>query len=78
MVRRIAHSRDFCELMLALMVIAVHAAGQSGPFLENVGLRVTTDLRDGSYAIRSKGLAQPVVVARVGAEIDHAWVRSNE
>jgi alpha-galactosidase len=78
MVIRIAHLRNFGELVLALMALAIYGAGRSTPSLENGRLTVTTNLRDEFYAIRAKGLAQPVIVARVGAEIDHAWVRSNE
>jgi hypothetical protein len=78
MVRPIAHSRTFGELMLVVMALAIYGEGQSTLSLENDRLTVTTNLREGSYAIRAKGLAQPVIVARVGAETDHAWVRSNE
>jgi len=57
---------------------AISGDGQQAPGLENSQLSVSARLHDGSYAIRAKGLAQPVLEARVGAEIDGAWVRSSD
>jgi alpha-galactosidase len=46
--------------------------------IHNERLTVSVNTHDGSYVIRAMGLEQPVLVARLGAEIDHQWVRSNE
>lgn len=69
------------ELILAALLVpggTVSGAGQQTASIRNEKLTVTASLHDGSYAIWAKGLEQPVLVAHVGAEINHAWVRSNE
>ncbi len=81
MIRRFLDFQSLAELILAMLLVlggAITSAGQQTASIENPQLRVTANLHEGSYAIRAKGLEQPVLVARVGAEIDHAWVRSSD
>lgn len=44
----------------------------------NSRLLVTVRRQDGSYAVQEKTASAPVIEARVGAQIDHAWVKSSE
>ena len=53
-------------------------AAQQNASIHNAQLTVDVNTHDGSYVIRAKGLEQPVLVAQVGAEVDHQWVRSSE
>lgn len=46
--------------------------------IHNEQLTVTVKPEEGSYEIWAKGLERPVLVSRVGAEVDHRWVRSND
>jgi hypothetical protein len=74
-------ARDFFALALgaALLLTGVtQGAAQSSASIHNEQLTIAVNAHDGSYSIRAKGLEQLVLVARVGAEIDHHWVRSNE
>ena len=61
-----------------ILTVVTHAAAQQNASIKNGQLAVYVDTHDGSYSIRSKGLEQPVLVAQVGAEVDHQWVRSSE
>src|SRR5205809_6456761 len=80
----ITRFRDFQrsgELIFAITLAlcgAISSAGQQFDSIESPQLTVTVNVHEGSYAIRAKGLEQPALVARVGAEIDHAWVRSDQ
>jgi alpha-galactosidase len=66
-------------LLASLMVgLTLPSAAQQAPSLENGQLSVTLRPQDGSYEIRIKGLEHPVLGARVGAEINHRWVRSSD
>jgi hypothetical protein len=80
MIRPFLDSRSSGELILAMLLVlsgTVSGAGQQTASIQNEQLTVIANIHEGSYALRAKGLEQPVLVARVGAEIDHAWVRSN-
>jgi len=81
MIRQFLDSRSLGELILAMLLAlggTISSAGQQTASLQNEQLTVTANVHEGSYAIRERSLEQAVLVARVGAEIDHAWVRSNE
>ncbi len=66
--------------LAAAMILAgvTPGAAQQTSSIHNEQLTVSVNTHDGSYSIRAKGLEQSVLVARVGAEIDRQWVRSNE
>ncbi|MGO8787026.1 MAG: PKD domain-containing protein [Terriglobia bacterium] len=81
MIRRLLDSLSLGKLTLAALLIvsgATSGVGQQTASIRNEQLTVTVNIHDGSYAIRAKGLEQPVLVARVGAKIDHTWVRSDQ
>jgi hypothetical protein len=68
---------DFLKLGLGLAVL--YFAGPCRGQLNNSSLSVTVQAALGSYQVATRGAAnRPVLRARVGAEIDHQWVRSNE
>ncbi len=46
--------------------------------LHNSQLSVSVNPRDGSYAISAAALQSPVLEARVGAEVNHRWLKSSE
>lgn len=46
--------------------------------LHNSQLTVIVNQQNGSYEIKAAGLPAPVLVAGVGAEINHRWVRSGD
>lgn len=52
--------------------------GQQTATLKNEQLTVTVRPQDGSYEIRMRGLQQPILTARVGAEIGRHWVWSSD
>jgi len=53
-------------------------AAQQNASIHNDQLTVYVNTHNGSYSIRAKGSEQAVLVAQVGAEVDHQWVRSSE
>jgi hypothetical protein len=66
-------------LLASLMVgLTLPSAAQQAPSLENGQLAVTLRPQEGSYEVRIKGLEHPVLGARLGAAIDHHWVRSSD
>ncbi|MGH9404867.1 MAG: PKD domain-containing protein [Terriglobia bacterium] len=64
-----------CVLALILAVAAGLPAQPTGR-LQNSSLTVRVRSQDGSYEIFARGLPGPVLISRVGAEIDGHWVRS--
>jgi len=66
--------------LAAVLILAgvTQGAAQQNVSIHNEQLTVSVNTHDGSYSIRAKGLEPPVLVARVGAEIDRQWVRSSE
>jgi alpha-galactosidase len=66
-------------LAAALILTGVtQGPAQTAASIRNGQLTVFVNTHDGSYSIRAKGLEHPALVAHVGAEIDHQWMRSNE
>jgi alpha-galactosidase len=57
---------------------SLSARGQNVAPLQNRWLTVSVRPADGSFEIRGAGLKEPVFAARVGAEVEHQWVLSNE
>jgi hypothetical protein len=59
--------------------LCVAAAPCCAQELSNSSLTVNVQAKDGSFAIAPRATANhPVLSARGGAEIDHAWVRTND
>jgi alpha-galactosidase len=68
-----------CGFILAVIVAhAGSASGQTAPPVQNRWLTVSVRPSDASFELRGEGLSAPVLMARVGAEIDHQWVSSSE
>jgi alpha-galactosidase len=61
-----------------LLSTTLTASAQTTGMMHNSALRVDVRARDGSYEIRTHDLRQPVLVSRVGAEVDGYWVRSTD
>lgn len=78
MLKKIANAlyRRELQLLVALLVGIATASATGNPFLiRNGQLRVSIS-SDGSYAIESTELNQPVLRAHVGAMFDNEWVKS--
>jgi alpha-galactosidase len=74
---------SFCKCSLRLLLCAMAAfalAGTGGDSasLHNSGLSVAFNPQGRSYEIRASGLESPVLESRVGAEINHHWLRSSD
>ena len=66
-------------LFLCLIIAcAFPASSQAAVSLHNSQLSVSVKPQDGSYEIRANALQSPVLAARVGAEVDHRWLRSSD
>jgi alpha-galactosidase len=57
---------------------ALLASGQTTGTMRNSALRVALRSRDGSYEVYARDLTQPVLISRIGAEIDGHWLRSTD
>jgi alpha-galactosidase len=77
-----ARQRNFDGFLLSITAIilgaALTAAGQTTGTMRNSALSVAVRSNDGSYEISSRHLKQPVLISRVGAEIDGRWLRSTD
>jgi len=58
--------------------LALPATAQQAASLQNSDLSVAVRQQDGVYEIRSRSLNEPVLEARVAAEIHHHWVHSSD
>jgi len=71
--------RNLAAIFIALIFgFAPSINGQQTATLKNDQLSVTVRPQDGSYEIRTHASQQPVLTARVGAEINRHWVRSSD
>jgi len=61
-----------------ILCIAVSASAQTKIALQNKQLTVRVRANDGAYEILSRELQRPVLISRVGAEINHQWVASSD
>jgi alpha-galactosidase len=68
----------FTYLSALILSAALTAAAQIQPALHNQRLSVGIRPKDGAYEILAHGLEHPVLVSRVDAEVNHAWVRSSD
>jgi alpha-galactosidase len=65
-------------LSATILGAALAASGQTTGTLRNSALTVAVRPQDGSYEISARDLKQPVLISRVGAEIDGHWLRSTD
>lgn len=60
------------------MFVATASLAQTPSSLQNATLGVQVRARDGAYEILSRGSSRPVLISRIGAEIDHQWLWSTD
>jgi alpha-galactosidase len=74
------HSLVFLvSVALSLSLISPSSArAEDSASLGNHALGVSVRAQDGSIEVRSAAYAHPIFTARVGAEVDHQWVRSSD
>jgi alpha-galactosidase len=65
-------------LAVIFVLIAVFSYSADENVAQNRWLTVSVRTSDGSFEIRGAGLRDPVLTARVGAEINHQWVLSTD
>lgn len=70
--------KTFAYLAVLILCSTLTAWAQAGPTLQNKQLSVHVRPQDGAYEIFSRGLDHPVLISRVGAQIDHKWIRSSD
>ena len=61
---------------LSLLILS-EARAQEAPPLANSALHLTVHAKDGSFELRGAALRNPVLTARVGAEVNHQWLWSD-
>ncbi|MGA7383127.1 MAG: PKD domain-containing protein [Terriglobales bacterium] len=78
-------ARKLQWLVLGLEVVAAAsllcpttAEAQAAASLSNRSLHVAVHAQDGSFELWSAELRNPVLTARVGAEVNHQWIWSNK
>ena len=71
-------TREVACFACFVLGLALPAGAQSTVAIHNSALSVTVRPAEGIYEIRAHGLKDPVLAARVAAEIGHRWVRSNQ
>jgi len=74
-------TKSLCTYVLLLLACSAsavlsHAASDSVGSLHNAQLAVAFNPQNASYQIRAAGLEAPVLESRVGAEVNHRWLRS--
>jgi len=77
------NTKRFCEsalssILLLTTILSYSARCQTVPPLQNRWLTVSVRPQDGSFELRAEGLREPVLTARVGAEVNHKWLRSTD
>jgi alpha-galactosidase len=75
--------KRFSELVIGLILTVIaafsgSASSQTVAPLQNHWLTVAVRQPDSSFELRANGLRDPVLTARVGAEINHQWVWSTD
>ena len=61
-----------------ILCVSLSALAQTKAVLQNHQLTVRMRASDGAYEILSHEIQQPVLISRVGAEINHQWVSSSD
>jgi alpha-galactosidase len=70
--------RIFAMLAAAVATSGSLARAEDVSRLQNHSLTVSVWPKDGSFELRADGLSEPVMTARVGAEINHKWIFSTD
>ncbi len=70
--------RKFVPLGAIMVSAALAAAASPNTSLHNQQLTVQVRSRDGAYKVLARGLPQPVLVSRLGAEVNHRWILSSD
>lgn len=70
-------SRLFALALALTSLLRLPGYSQTTSF-KNRWLSVSVRPQDGSFELRAEGLRDPVFVARVGAEVNHQWLWSND
>ncbi len=65
-------------LILAVLFAETTCSSQHQISLKNMQLTASVKPEDGAYEIKANNLRNPVLVSRVGAEINHRWISSND
>ncbi len=68
----------FACLGAVIFCAVLSASAESTPILKSPQLSVGVRPSDGSYEIFREGLEKPVLVSRVEAEVNHAWIKSSD
>ena len=68
----------FAVIFISITAFSYKASSEVVAPLQNRWLTVSVRSSDGSFELRSAGLRDPVLIARVGAEVDHRWILSTE
>lgn len=74
-------ARRLCSVLGALFVLAAFVqpfAKAENASLKNRWLTVSVRPSDGSFELRAEGLHDPVLTARVGAEVNQKWIWSSD
>jgi alpha-galactosidase len=74
--------KQFYKPVLATVFVLIaafsYSADENVAPLQNRWLTVSVRSSDGAFEIRSAGLRDPVLTARIGAEINHQWIFSTD
>ena len=76
-------AQRYCGFILPVVlaitaVFNISASGQTVTTLQNRWLTVGIREKDGSFELRAETLHDPVLAARVGAEVNHQWLWSTD
>jgi alpha-galactosidase len=74
----LVRKRTLTYLAVSILWSALTASAQVAPTLQNKQLSVRVRPQDGAYEIFSRGLEHPVLISRVGAQINQGWIRSSD
>ena len=68
----------FATIVVFVAVFSCPAGSETVAPLHNRWLTVSVRQSDGSLELRAVGLRDPVLTARVGAEVNHQWIWSTD
>ncbi len=78
MPRRLFPDKRSALLACLMLDLVVPGSAQRLAEIHNDQLSIVVRMADRSYELRIPGFERPVLAARVGAEIDHRWIRSSD
>jgi alpha-galactosidase len=74
----LVRKRTLTYLAVSILWSALTASAQVAPSLQNKHLSVRVRPQDGAYEIFSRGLEHPVLISRVGAQINQGWIHPSD